>query len=123
MFARRLAELRKAKGLKQKNLAELINISRDTYAQYEIGRRSPEYETLIKIANFHGVTVDYLVGNDTISKEMDAEIAILWERIKEKGMAAQVKRILRHCASDNVTVEHLKVVESMLDIMESDKKA
>lgn len=62
MLHERLVELRKSKKMTQKDLAKKIHISRDTYAQYEIGRRKPDYETLERIANFFDVTTDYLLG-------------------------------------------------------------
>ena len=62
MLGKRLVGLRKKAGLTQQELAEKLYISRDTYAQYEIDRRNPDYETLAAIARFHNVTVDYLLG-------------------------------------------------------------
>lgn len=58
----RLVELRKKSGLTQKEFAKKIQTTRDTYAQYEIGRRGPNIEMIEKIANAHGVSVDYLFG-------------------------------------------------------------
>lgn len=62
MFPERLVELRKSKKLTQQELADKLNISRATYAQYEIGRRKPDYETLEKLADFYKVSIDYLLG-------------------------------------------------------------
>lgn len=59
----RLKELRMRKGLTQKGVAEALNIARNTYNQYETGKRAPDIETLCRIANFFGVSVDYLVGH------------------------------------------------------------
>lgn len=62
MLGRRLKQLRKEKKLSQEGLAKVLQISRATYAQYEIDRRIPEYGTLEKLADFYGVSLDYLVG-------------------------------------------------------------
>ena len=62
MIGKRLCDLRKEKGLTQEEFSTLINISRSTYAQYEINRREPDYEILKRIADFYGVTTDYLLG-------------------------------------------------------------
>jgi len=62
----RLRELREDIGLKQEELAIKLNISRSTYANYEIGRAEPNISILIDIANFHGVSIDYLCGNTHI---------------------------------------------------------
>lgn len=62
MIGKRLKKLREEKKLSQEELSNLLKISRPTYAQYEIDRRIPEYGTLEKIADFHEVSLDYLVG-------------------------------------------------------------
>ena len=59
-----LLKLRKEKGVTQKDLAEYLQISRQAYANYEAGNRSPDYETLIKISEYFEVSVDYLLGKD-----------------------------------------------------------
>lgn len=60
----RLKQLRKARKLTQENIADRLHISRATYAQYEINRRVPEYETLKKLADFFEESIDFLVGRD-----------------------------------------------------------
>lgn len=62
MLGERLVELRKQKGLTQEEFSSSLNISRGTYAQYEIERRQPDYDTLKKIADFFKVSIDYLLG-------------------------------------------------------------
>lgn len=62
MLHQRLAGIRKSNGLTQQELADKLNISRATYAQYEIGRREPDFETLQKLADFFSTTTDYLLG-------------------------------------------------------------
>jgi len=59
----RLETLRKERGLSQKQIADIFQISQQGYSNYENGKREPDYETLKKFANFFEVSVDYLVGN------------------------------------------------------------
>lgn len=68
MFSHRLKTLRKTKGLTQKEIANRLGIARTTYAGYEQGEREPDYETLIKIADYFNVPVDYILGrsNDPV---------------------------------------------------------
>jgi repressor LexA len=47
----------------QSQLASSFNLAESTVSLYELGRRTPDYEMLIKFANFFNVTVDYLLGN------------------------------------------------------------
>lgn len=66
----RLKELRNDLGIKQKDVAAAINVDRTTYNRYENGSSEPNLETLSKIADFFGTTVDYLLGRtDDISGE------------------------------------------------------
>ncbi|MFA5715048.1 MAG: helix-turn-helix transcriptional regulator [Candidatus Paceibacterota bacterium] len=58
----RLLELRKEKGVKQSKIATAIKVKSTAYSNYETGRREPNIEILIRIADYFGVTVDYLVG-------------------------------------------------------------
>lgn len=62
MLGKRLAILRKSKNLTQQQIADELKISRATYGHYEIGRREPDFDTLQKLANYFGVTIDYLLG-------------------------------------------------------------
>ena len=58
----RLKELRVERGLKQKDVAEALEISVSCYGGYEQGYREPDFKTLIKISKFFKVSTDYLLG-------------------------------------------------------------
>lgn len=62
----RLVELRKKQGphMKQEDVAKAIGIARSTYGAYEQGKREPDHATLIKIADYYGVTIDYLLRDE-----------------------------------------------------------
>lgn len=60
----RFKELRKKEQKTQQEIANILNVSQQTYAKYELGVCEPTIETLSKLANFYGVTVDYLIGRD-----------------------------------------------------------
>ncbi|HCU0850052.1 TPA: helix-turn-helix transcriptional regulator, partial [Listeria monocytogenes] len=64
MFSKRLSELRKKKGFSQYKLADELGFSRGQVANYEQGTREPDYQTLLKIAEFFNVSTDYLLGRD-----------------------------------------------------------
>lgn len=57
-----LAALRKERKLGQKELAALLNLSVSTISNYEKGVHDPDLDTLCKLADFYGVTTDYLLG-------------------------------------------------------------
>ncbi len=62
MLKDRLVSLRKEKGLSQYEVADRLGFSRGKLANYEQGTRQPDYDTLNKIAEFYGVSADYLLG-------------------------------------------------------------
>ncbi|MBR4212127.1 MAG: helix-turn-helix transcriptional regulator, partial [Oscillibacter sp.] len=58
----RIKEARMARGLSQKDFAAIVNIAPNTLSQYETGKREPDLKTLSKLADYFGVSVDYLLG-------------------------------------------------------------
>ena len=61
-FADRLKELRTAKGITQKNMAELLGITERNYQRYEYGLVDPIASNTAKLADFFEVSIDYLLG-------------------------------------------------------------
>ena len=62
VFAERLKELRKEKGLTQQKVADSLNISQPNYRRWESGERRPSVETLVMLADYFNVSTDYLLG-------------------------------------------------------------
>jgi len=63
LFNHRLKTLREKRGLSQTEVAKRMGIARTTYSGYELGTREPDQNTLMKLARFFDVSVDYLIGN------------------------------------------------------------
>lgn len=61
-FGERLSQLRKLRGLKAEELATAIGLQRRIIFHYEKNEANPSYDTLIALADFFGVSLDYLVG-------------------------------------------------------------
>lgn len=57
-----LKELRKSQGLTQAEVATEINVALSTYRGYENETSEPSIQTLIKLANYFDVSLDYLLG-------------------------------------------------------------
>lgn len=68
-LANNLRELRKNKNLTQEELAGYLNISPQAISKWERGEGFPDIAMLPVIANYFGITIDTLLGNDTISIE------------------------------------------------------
>ena len=85
-FAQRLKELRKDNNISQKRLSNFLNFGYTAIANYESGRNQPSLDTVKKIAQFFGVTVDYLIGASDYprsEKDITAEEAELLEIFRE----------------------------------------
>ena len=58
----RIRDLRIDRGLTQEAVAKILHVSQNTYSQYEIGRSRYPLDAVVKLAEFYGVSMDYLVG-------------------------------------------------------------
>ena len=81
IVARNLAELRKARGLTQSELAEHFNYSDKSISKWEHGDTLPDIEVLKQLCDFYGVTLDYLVTEDP---EMKASLIKTETRVANK---------------------------------------
>lgn len=68
-FSFKLKELRKEKHMTQKEMAKILNVSRSCVANYESDRRQPDQESLIFIADYFHVSIDYLMGRTPEQKK------------------------------------------------------
>ena len=66
----KLAELREDMGLTQEQLGDKMNIARSTISGYENGTSQPSYAVLVQLADFFGVSLDYLFGRTVIQTSM-----------------------------------------------------
>lgn len=62
LFAQRLKALRKSRKKKQREMAEYLGIGLRAYQYYESAEHYPDVPGLIKMADYFGVTTDYLLG-------------------------------------------------------------
>lgn len=88
MLNTRIKILRNEKGLSQRELAKMLNLSSSTIAMYETGKRKPDSETLEKIAQFFNVSTDYLLG---LSSERSPADKILMD---DKNKKVEIKELL-----------------------------
>lgn len=69
ILSENLRKLRKERRMTQREFASIFNISNATIANWELGKREPDHDTTIKIANYFNVTLDELLGTQELKPE------------------------------------------------------
>jgi transcriptional regulator with XRE-family HTH domain len=89
MLPLRLKELRKQRHLSQRDLADKLQVAQQTIGGWETGRTEPNNELLSKLADFFGVTVDYLLGRTNDQHEEVLAAAHLNKELKDMSKEQQ----------------------------------
>ena len=66
MYQLRIRDLREDRDLSQTEIAELLKVHQTTYSDYELGNLNVPIPSLHKLADFYGVSVDYLLGRTDV---------------------------------------------------------
>lgn len=90
LLGKRLKELRIKSGLTQKELGDIIHVSKATICFYEKEVRTPTLENLIDLSDYFEVTIDYLLGRDVLVKDKEHKKNIF---ISEEELKRKVKEI------------------------------
>lgn len=102
MFSHRLKELREKNGISQADLARVLSISQGAVGNWESGKREPNFEMSKRLADYFGVSVDFLLGRekpgvdigfDDFTYAMQNEAKELTE--KDRGLLLSMARQLR----------------------------
>lgn len=92
-FARRLIALRKKAGLRQEDVANMLQIHRTTYTKYETDVTTPDPAGLLRLATLFGVSVDHLVGREPSQEDMPHE-GVLQDNPAPLQLDAQEQQLL-----------------------------
>ena len=97
----KIKELLSQKGLKQKDLTDFLNLSKNAFTNWNNGNNNSYMKHLPKIAEFLGVSVDYLVGNEEQSDNEKLSFALYGtsdvdeEVLEDVRKYAQIARRMR----------------------------
>lgn len=101
-----LKELRTEKKLTQLQMAEILETSKSNISKYEAGSVEPNLDTLLKISNFFGVPVDYILGNDNYSNDYtNYQTDLEWRYPPAKNRLGEI--LLEYRKNENLTVSEL----------------
>ena len=104
----RLKELRTKRKISQLKLALDLNMNQNTISRYENIERQADYDTLIKFADYFGVSVDYLLGNEEQKETSpaamteDEELQYVLEQYKNRPCLRMLFKV-----SDKATAKHV----------------
>ena len=73
-FSKRLKNLRNEKDISQEELARLLNVSRTSVTNYELGRNEASAQVLNKLSEIFNCSIDYLLGKTDIRYPQEIEI-------------------------------------------------
>lgn len=113
LLAVRLTAARKENKYTQEEIAEYLNCGRATITNYENGRRSPDYDTLIKLSKKYNVTTDYLLGL-TNAETTDKDIRYICDYT---GLSLKTVRILNNICNSEWCAEG-KLIDTINYLLE-----
>lgn len=105
----RLKLLREEKRLFQKDIATLLNVSISAVNQYESGKRDMSTETVVKLAEYFGVSTDYLLGKSDVRNPEKTDLDKLQIGLSTNDYA-------------NISEEQLKQIEDFAKFVLKDNK-
>ena len=88
ILADKVMALRKKNGWSQEELAEKLNISRQSVSKWESGASIPDIDKIIALSGLFGVSTDYLL-KDNLEKELPSETDDVYEVEKERAVSLE----------------------------------
>ena len=116
----RLKEMRTNKGLLQRDVAEVLSCSTPVYCRYEKGEREPPFDIIKKLADFYGVTVDYLMGRDAPQSNpnmiyAEYDLGHAETKVAPADERAEAKRLLEGMSDEQyqAALQYLKLLKTI----------
>ena len=102
-FSEKLLTLRKAKNLTQEELAEKLNVSRQSVSKWESGQAVPELDKIVAISTVFDVTTDYLLKSSEID-DLSVKTEML-EKQQEQMLAREKRQQkIRECVLYGIVI-------------------
>ena len=116
VFSKRIKQLRAEKNLSLREVGEGMDLSPAILHYYETGQKKPSFQTIMKLAKFYNVSVDYLLGMDYV-EENRSELYL-----KEETLLKMIRRspiITNFIFKDPRT--NINIIEEFITKLEKDK--
>ena len=120
----RIRELRKAKGITMKQLGAVLGLAESTISQYETGKRDPDFDTISKIADYFGVSLEYLLNLDSDNEKPSIQAVDLFEGIGGKDPLGNLSKVDLSFYSDYAALSEAdkETIRMMVNIMRGLRK-
>lgn len=118
-LADRLKELRKDKGLTQKDLGDILGVGKTTISMYENGNSTPNDEIKLKICDYFDISLDYLIGKSSIKNYSENPH---FESINKIVKNSGIHTLAAHFENEDFTQDDLDDIENFINYVISKKK-
>jgi transcriptional regulator with XRE-family HTH domain len=123
-FPTQMRKLRSELKITQETLANEIGVTKSTISLYETGDNVPDIKTLAKIADFYGVSADWLLGR-TPDPTTDIDVKAICEKTGLTGDAIEILVLYNEQAKTtktkvNIPIEKLKIISFLLCNVKND---
>mgnify|MGYP002509941740 FL=1 len=102
-FSEKLLTLRKARDLTQEELAEKLNVSRQSVSKWESGQAVPELDKIVALSTVFDVTTDYLLKSSEID-DLSVKTEMLEKQQEQMLMREQRQRKIRECVLYGIVI-------------------
>lgn len=109
-FNNKLYNLRKQKGLSQEELANRLNVSRQTISKWEVGDSTPDMENLIAISSLFEISLDELVMDKTPVRDEAAPKKVIYLSEEGKKKTKKIVTIIAIAAGVIVLIDVVSMV-------------
>ncbi len=118
LLPQRLKELRNSKGLSQSALADILGRTQQAIGKWEVGKAEPDAPTLLKLATYFNVTIDYLLGRTNNPRSFPKKLPYDITGKSDSPAAARPQPPLQ---PDTLTPEEAALVEAYRNANDRDK--
>lgn len=113
MFSEKLKELRRRDGITQLEAARRIGVSLGAVGNWESGKRTPDADMLVHIADLFGVSVDYLLGRADDAGTTPTEVERCIDQLKKRPELVALVSLTKNASTEDVN-RVIRVVEAMI---------
>lgn len=106
-------QLLQLKGVSAYQVSKETGVSQQTLSCWKKGKYTPKQDKLQKIADYFGVSIDYLMGNDTTTTNEDIELQNYLEELRTRPEMKMLFSVTKNATKEDVE-KAVKIIEALL---------